>query len=133
MKQSRERKRKKLEELKRLLIGSRSDTWMMDDFSALEALPGLASALDECVHAQGPSVDAFETRDEFRMEAYRHTIISAMNDCSVRFDLLPALCENVRLDKARRFLTLLFMEQDREVQLHERPGGILVTPNEAHI
>jgi len=133
MRQSRERRIRKLEEFRRLLSGSRSDTWMMDDFSPFEGLPGLSATLDECIHAQQADVDAFETAEDFKMESYRQTIISAMAGCSIPFNLLPALCKNDRLDRARHFMTLLFMEQDREVQLHERPDGILVTPHETHI
>ncbi len=132
MKQSRERKRKRREELKRLLASTHSGEWHMDDTSAFGALPGLSAALDEYIRAQEASVDTFETISDFKLEVYRHTIISAMDGCTVRFEALPALCKDRRLDKARCFMTLLFMENAREGWLEERPDSIMVRPYEAH-
>jgi len=114
-----------------MLAASRSDEWHPDGTSVCDVISGLSAALDECIHTQQAGMDAFQTYDEFNIPAYRHAIVSAMNRCCVRFDALPVLGNNVRLDVVRRFMTLLFMEQDREITLCQQADGILVIPYEA--
>ena len=47
------------------------------------------------------------------------------------FSNFPALCEDVRVDRARRFVTLIYMEHEREVVLTQYGNDILVERHEA--
>ena len=92
---------------------ARSEVWQPEDAGIFGALPGLGNALDGCLHAPAADADIRETYDDFSIPAYRRTIVSAMGGDCIRFEALPALSDNARLDQVRRFMTLLFMEQDR--------------------
>ena len=132
--ESRERKRRQKEELRCLLAASRSNELMITDIPEIAVVHGLSMALDEFVGATALADMAdFISTDEFRMEDYRQMILSWLDDCTVRFGALPAIGEDPRLDRVRRFITLLFMEQDREVWLEQRGDEILVMRYEAHI
>jgi hypothetical protein len=128
MRESRERKRRKLAEMKRLLANSRSGAWRMDESPAAAAIFSLSDDLDECIHINKADVDAFAPSEEFNMESYRDTILSRMDGRVVRFKAFPALCDNLRLDRVRRFATLVFMEHTQEVWLEQRGDEISVMP-----
>ena len=74
----------------------------------------------------------FTGENEYRMEQYRRLILSRLSDCLLRFTAIPALYPNPRMDRTRRFTTLIFMEQAREVWLEQQGTEILVARYEAH-
>lgn len=129
MAESRERRRIRREELKRLLAGTRSNELSLAEFPDKGAIEDLARDLDRCVKT-GPSgdLDQFLTQDEFHMEEYRQIILSRLDGCMVRFSAFPAIAKDPRMDCVRRFITLIFMEQAREVWLESRDNEIMVMP-----
>jgi hypothetical protein len=127
MSESRERKRRRREEIRLLLAASRSSDLCITDFPTADALGQLSTVLDRFVGQEAVAgVAEFIGNDEFSMEDYRQAILSRLGGCSTRFDAFPAMCSDRRLDQVRRFMTLLFMEQAREVRLEQQGSTIMV-------
>ena len=132
MRESRERRRLEIEELRRRVAESRSGELLASDVPELDSIPGLADTLDSL------SRSAFsfgETGcwddDPFVMDAYREVIWRGVCEDAVLFSQLPALNGDPRRDRARRFMTLVFMEQEREVDLAQYGNDVLVMRHEA--
>lgn len=130
MHQSRERKRQRREVLRAMLAENRSAVTP----SALpeKDIPELFQALDVFVQADSPSEKVHPVADIFRMESYRQHILSILPGCVVRFSAFQPLHDDARLDRVRRFTTLIHMEHQREVWLQETTNDILVMDYEAH-
>jgi len=134
MSESRQRKRRRREAMQRLLAASRSLDVTITEYPGNADLDSLAEILDTFVgHEEMGDADTFLGRDSFKMDAYRSMILASLHGKIVRFDTLPPVCPDLRLDRIRRFITLLFMEQAREVWLEQREHGILVMPYETHV
>ena len=134
MSRCRERKRRQREELRFLLAASRSNDLRITDIPEINTIDGLAEALDSFV-GDGWSADIARLvwDDGFQMETYRQLILSQLDGCVMTFDGFPTNCENTRLDRPRRFTTLIFMEHASEVWLEQRKEEILVRQYEANI
>lgn len=128
MAESRERRRKEHEELSRLMAREQSGILQMMDLPADEVMAELFTELDSFVGMPEASFDVFREVNDFSFDTYRDALRHALAGCMRRFDALPALDTNLRTDRARRFVTLVYMEHDREVVLHQRAKDILVIP-----
>lgn len=128
MAQSRGRARVKRAEIQRLLAESRSGSLTFLEPPQLESIPGLLTDLDEFLQCEptGMYRFTFDLDAAFRMEDYRSHILSILSWDRKRFSEIPALIEDGRKDKARRFVTLIFMQNDREIDLTEDSGDLLV-------
>ncbi len=134
MRESRERKRRKMEEVKRMLASSRSGPLTVADMPELNEIHGLKAALDEFIITGGyESLNDYAFRDEFNMDEYKTLIFGRIRGCGILFSAIPPLCEDMRKDLARRFTTLIYMWQDRLVDLTQYCNDILVEKYEAHI
>jgi hypothetical protein len=134
MSESRQRKRRRREAMQRLLAASRSLDIAITEFPTNADLDSFSQVLDAFVgHEQMLDADAFLGRDCFQMEAYRSMVLASLQGRTVRFDTLPPVCPDKRLDRIRRFITLLFMEQAHEVWLEQREREILVMPYETYV
>ena len=134
MRRARENKQKRVAELKKLLANSRSDVMSLITLPELEEIPGLAQALDVFVGAPDAlSIQEFQECDEFSMGTYREAILAIVRQASVMFTALPIVSRNARKDKAWRFLTLVYMEHEREVRLTQYGNDLLVEKNEADL
>jgi hypothetical protein len=134
MKRSREKKSRRLARLKELLAASRSDALVLADLPLLDEVPGLAEDLDALVGSIS-QVDAGEFReaDDFVLEAYREAILEYLGGLEVMFSAFPVLCEDSRVDRARRFVTLVYMEHEGDIVLTQYGNDILVEKNEADV
>jgi hypothetical protein len=74
----------------------------------------------------------FERDDPFRMQEYRRVILSCVEECNLLFSAVPRIAESLRLDRVRRFVTLVYMWQEREVELAQYGEDILVERYEAY-
>ena len=120
--------------MQRLLAASRSLDVAITEYPGNADLDSLSQTLDGFVgYQQMVDADAFLGRDCFQMEAYRSMVLASLQGRTVRFDTLPPVCPDKRLDRIRRFITLLFMEQAHEVWLEQREREILVMPYEAYV
>jgi len=132
MRESRERRRLKVEELRRRVAESRSGELLVSDVPALDSIPGLADALDSLAETAVSLGDGgFWDDDPFVMDAYREVIWQGVHEDAVLFSQVPALNSDPRRDRARRFMTLVFMEQEREVDLAQYGNDLLVMRREA--
>jgi hypothetical protein len=136
MRESRERAEERRERVRLVLLGTRSDSLDLMDLPDLNEVPGLVDALAGFLaDSQAMAASAYFVQDEFRMEAYRRVILDFMAGCAVRFDAIPQVALDLRKDRARRFVTLVFMEHERELTLTQYGEQIVVErrQNEANI
>ena len=135
MRESRARAKRKREEVKRLLAGSRSGALLLMEEPCLESIPGLAEALNSFIGTEVTGGCAFTPKSGFRMSDYRGHILSFLGLGSRLFSDIAPLIEDSRRDKIWRFITLIFMAQDREVELTQYGRDILVgrVSNEAYL
>ena len=128
MAESRESRQRKKEEIRRFLADSRSGALCLTDVPDLGSVPGLESALNAFVGSVPEMALAnFWGADEFKLEDYRRHILDALPcGCLIRFEAIPALCKDRRLDRVRRFVTLIFMWQAMEVSLIQTDSAIVV-------
>jgi hypothetical protein len=125
MQEARERKRIKREGLKLLLAGSRSGTLLLTEDPVLESIQGLKEALDGFI---GINVDLYEISQNcgFNMDYYRGHILSVLGIGARLFSDIPHFIEDSKKDKIWRFVTLIFMQQNRKVELTQYGSDILV-------
>ena len=100
----------------------------MMEMPAAEVMAELFAGLDAFVGTTEASCENIRERDDFSFDVYRHNLRQALAGRTRRFDTLPSLDTNLRTDRARRFVTLIYMEHEREVVLHQQPHDILVIP-----
>ena len=121
MRESRERKKKKREEIRKLLAQSRSDTLSLTEFPDIEVIPGLIEDLNEFI--QKTSYEAphysFEAENEFDLNKYREHILTVLSWDNMLFSEIEPLIDDIRDDKIYRFITLVFMDHDREIKLNQ--------------
>ena len=136
MRQSRERRIEQRRQLQHRIVSARSQWLVLDDLPGIGDVPGLLEDLSEFIsQEQGPALQASPalSRDVFDLTAYEAAIRQALTPDGTLFSDIPPLSTKHRLDKARRFVGLIFMEHVGEVLL--TPFGqtdILVMPREAH-
>lgn len=134
MRESRERKRRKREEIKRLLAASRSGPLTIAHIPDVHAIPGLETALDDFISTGGyKSLNDYAFRDEFNMNEYKTLIFERIGGCGTLFNAIPPLSQDIRKDLSRRFTTLIHMWQERQVDLTQCCNDILVEKHEAHV
>jgi len=126
MQSARARERKKREELKLLLAGSRSDNLILLEEPRLDSIPGLTEALNGFIGTGVLGFQDFLSRSGFSLEDYRNHLLSVIGNKSILFSDIAPLVEDWRKDKIWRFVTLIFMRQDREVSLTQYGADILV-------
>jgi len=128
MAESRERTRRRREELRRLMLREQSGQLGLTDVPSIDAVGELFAQLNAFVGVPEVSLDTFCENDGVSLEAYRESLRFAMAGCMRRFNAFPSLHANPRTDRVRRFVALVYMEHDREVVLHQRDNDILVIP-----
>jgi len=135
MRESRARAKGKREEVRRLLAGSRSDSLSFMEPPCLESIPGLAEALNSFIGTEIAGACTYAPKSGFRMADYRNHILSLLGVGSRLFSDIAPLMDDCRRDKIWRFITLIFMAQDREVELTQYGRDILVgrVSNEAYL
>jgi hypothetical protein len=136
MRESRARAKQRKEEMGRLLMEARSGTLPLLEEPDLESINGLLEDLDVFVQQgaeDGPAC-GFEPKQDFSMDQYRDHILTSLGWSTVSFSGIPAMIEEGRRDKAWRFITLVFMQNDRMVDLIQEGDNIWVQrlQNEAY-
>lgn len=131
MEEHRQNQREKREMIRQLLANSHSNAWTPAELN-IDAT--LFRDLDDSIeHIEHTSCYVpFVREDVFQMEQYRQIILRALNGASVWFDGISAVTGNFRVERARRFITLVFMQHCQEVWLEERNKSILVKPYETY-
>ena len=136
MRTYRERKQRKREEIRQLLAASRSDRLELMDMPNLDTIPGLVTELDEFIkaHAKTPQDFLIDFDDTFDIAKYRNHILTSLSWNPVVFSGIAPLTDNRRMDRAWRFITLIFMQSDQEVEIVQGENDLLIQRvyNEAH-
>lgn len=137
MKESRNRAKEKREKIRRLLAESRSGALPLIDEPDLDSIPGLVQDLDEVIEGNSMIIDEslFDTTCSFHIDDYREHIFKGLGWNSILFSEIEPLSENSKQDKAFRFITLIFMDNDREVNISQEGNDLFIQKiyNEAHI
>ena len=128
MRESRERVKRRKEEIKRLLAESRSEAIPFLREPNLESIPGLVQDLADFIRQD--SIEEYwapiDAQSDFSMEEYHKHIISSMGWSAMLFsDIVPLIADH-RRDKVWRFITLIFMENDGLVELTQKGADIWV-------
>ena len=120
--------------MKLLLAGSRSGPLSFMEAPCLESVPGLTEALNDFIGAEMAGGAAFAPKSQFSMADYRNHILSILGAGSMLFSDIASLSNDHRRDKVWRFITIIFMTQDRELELTQYGADILVerVVDEAH-
>jgi hypothetical protein len=126
MQNARARERRKREELKAILAGSRSDNLILLEEPRLDSIPGLTEALNGFIGTGVLGFQDFLPRSGFSLEDYRSHLLSVIGNRSILFSDIAPLIEDCRRDRIWRFVTLIFMRQEREVSLTQYGPDILV-------
>jgi len=135
MKESRNRAKKKRDEMKKLLAELRSDVLILNEAPDLKPIPGLLDDLNDFIHhAKDISGYNFDIENNFSMDDYRDHILSMLTWDSMLFSNITPIVDDRRRDRVRRFITLVFMQNDQEVELTQDAHDIWVQKvyNEAY-
>ena len=128
MKASRAKARKKKEEMIRFLAESRSAELPLLQEPCLELVPGLIQDLNDLVGADEIIADnsGFEIDTGFEMDDYRSHILSTLGYGGRMFSSIHCISANPREDRIWRFVTLIFMQHDREIELTQHDNDLLI-------
>jgi len=131
MVESRERKKRKREEIRKLLASSRSDTISLLEDPDFNTLPGFFNDLDDFIRSsterEGVYAELFHhNKSSFKMDHYRNHILSILTWNTLYFSNITPLNEDCRLDRIRRFITLIFMQQEREIEMTQNGNDLLI-------
>ena len=136
MRESRERTKRKKEEIRRLLAESRSSVLHLTETPNLGSIPGLIRDLDDFIREGATEVCRlpFDDQPDFRMNDYHDHIISNMSWNTTLFSDIVPFIDDYRRDRVFRFITLVFMQNEREVELTQEGTDIWVQKvyNEAY-
>ena len=128
MREFRKKEKNRKEAIRRLLAESRSGVLPLTEDPDLEAIPGLIQDLNDFIQSESDEMVsiAFITKPRFSMDDYRDHINSILSwDCML-FSNIDPLTNDFRNDKIWRFITLIFMQNDREVDLAQHGNDLVI-------
>jgi len=128
MQESRRRMKEKREEVRRFLAESRSGALPLMEEPRLDSIPGLIQDLNDFVQEGSCEAEElfFDTQSAFHMNDYHDHIMSILSWESIPFSDIAPLIEDSHQDRIWRFITLVFMQNDHEVELTQYGNDILV-------
>jgi hypothetical protein len=128
MKDYRAKKKKKKEEMIKFLTEARSGELPLLQDLRLDSVPGLFQDLDCFVGANEAPADnpGFEMDFGFEMDDYRSHILSALGYGSRMFSSINCVSQDPREDKIWRFVTLIFMQHEQEIELTQYDNDLLI-------
>jgi hypothetical protein len=128
MREHRDHVKSRREEIGRLLAESRSGTLLLMEEPRLDTLPNFLQDLDAFILDNPIQLcgDAFELKSDFNLAVYRAHILSLLDNHTLRFSDISPLTGDDRRDRVRRFITLVFMDNDREINLQQHGDDLLI-------
>ncbi len=128
MRESRERKKKKREEIRQLLAESRSESLSLTEKPDLDSIPGLIEDLNQFIQNASDESNqySFDVDQPFDMDKYREHILSMLSWDSMLFSDINPIIEDDRKDRAWRFITLIFMEHEHEIEIKQQGNDLSV-------
>jgi hypothetical protein len=129
MRKLREKRRLDRFEKARMLLIGRSNGLILTDEVELDSIPNLCEDLNQLLgYPQEQETYNHEDRSQ-GFNHYRDHILGLLTDEILFSSISPIESEN-RADRVYRFITLIFMEHEREVNLFPYGNDILVRKNE---
>jgi hypothetical protein len=125
MRLSREERRREQAETRAILRIEKSSALSIIDEVDLGAISGLVTALDDLVGVRSIEERPQDWERNLSIEDYRQHIVNLL-DAEIVFSSISPLFPEERRDKVYRFISLIFMEQDREISLSQYGEDILV-------
>ncbi|XPS87119.1 uncharacterized protein Dvar_51370 [Desulfosarcina variabilis str. Montpellier] len=136
MRTCRDRKKQQRERMRQLLAASRSDDLELTADPDLDKIPGLLIDLDEFIgsHIDSNQNYSIKLPDSFNMVRYRNHILRDLSWNPVEFSEIAPLIDNRRKDRVWRFITLIYMQNDKEIKIQQLENDLLIqrTYNETH-
>ena len=128
MQESRRKAKKRREEIRKLLAESRSEALPLVEEPLLESIPGLSQDRDGFIQEDGAKTPGFvfDTNRDFRMDDYRERVVSVLGWDTMLFSNITPLVDDHRRDRIWRFITLVFMQHDHEVELTQYDRDLMV-------
>jgi DNA-directed RNA polymerase subunit RPC12/RpoP len=127
MQEYRERARRQKDKRKNLLAESRSNRLTLEEPVLLDRLPGLIDDLDNFIASRQVTLPEFSGNQySYDMGAYKTHIQANIPGYQILFSQIPSRIANRRLDTVWRFMTLLFMDQAREIDLSQYDQDIMI-------
>lgn len=128
MKEFRQRQKRKREEIRRLLAESRSDSWVLTQTPDIDCITGFGEDLDDFIQWNQSSGESplYCEQPLFDIDEYRDHIHAFLGWNSILFTEIDPIGDDVRTDRIARFITLVFMDNDKEVELAQQGDDILV-------
>jgi DNA-directed RNA polymerase subunit RPC12/RpoP len=129
MRKLREKRRLERFENSQILLIGRSNNLILTDEIKLDAIPNLCEDLNQLLgYPQGQETFDHEDRSQ-SFNQYRDHILGLLTD-EILFSSISPIESEDRSDRVYRFITLIFMEHEREVNLFPYGNDILVRKNE---
>ena len=128
MQKHRDKIQKRKEKMIKQMQEARSDNLVLLEEPRIDSLPGLLEDLDRFVNAGKAEQEdtGFVVDTTFVMTDYREHILSFLSCGSRFFSGISCLGPDLREDRAFRFVTLIFMQHDCEVELNQHGDDILI-------
>jgi len=125
MRLSREQIRREQAEMRAMLMVARSGQLPLINKFDLDHTPGLETDIDRLIGVGDTDRATQEREMSLNIDDYRLHIVSLL-ETEVLFSSIEPLIPEERRDKVYRFISLIFMEQDREIRLSQCGNDILV-------
>jgi hypothetical protein len=128
MRKHRDHVKSRREEIRRILAESRSGALLLMEEPQLDTLPDFLQDLDAFILNNPIQLcgDTFELKSDFNLAEYRSHILSVLDHHALRFSDISPLMGDDRQDRVRRFITLVFMDNDREINLQQHGDDLLI-------
>lgn len=120
----RENERKRKQEAREILKMAKSGSLCLTDKVDLDSLPGFMQDLNQFIGIESQAELAL-LNQTLSLEEYRKHLLDQL-DTERLFNSFTSLSSEERKDRIYRFITLIFMEQEREVNLFQYGNDILV-------
>ncbi len=127
MRRLREKRRIERFENSLLLLSKRSDVLSLTEETNIDSIPGLIEDLDGIIGINQRNPDFLINREESAFSRYRQYVLGLLHG-EILFSSISPIGPDSRLDSVYRFITLIFMENEREVILTQYGNDILVKP-----
>ncbi|MFH1615315.1 MAG: hypothetical protein ABIG61_09560 [Planctomycetota bacterium] len=125
MAESRRRKKEQFQQVREMLMQCRSQT-ISPDAADLNSIPGLLAALNGLTQGIDEQM-LIELKSKFDLDRYQEHIKAHIQDFPIDLREIPAIIENTRKDLIWRFVAVIFLEHEREVEIRQDGQTIWVS------
>ncbi|MDD5134428.1 MAG: hypothetical protein PHP01_03330 [Phycisphaerae bacterium] len=125
MAESRQRKNEKLQQVREMLLQCRSQS-IIPEAVDLDSVPGLLAALNGLTAGIDEQM-LIELKGKFDLGRYQRHIKAHLEDFEIDLRGIPAIIENARKDLIWRFIAVIFLEHQQEVEIRQEGQTIWVS------